>query len=102
MTRRVALPHDARTTSADGSTNGIKRQLGALELVQPTELRYREELARRIRHAASGAAAANLARAAAGARPLRRAGMFAATGDALIAKDGAVIAKTTYREWLAR
>ena len=30
------------------------------------------------------------------------AGMFAAvTGDALIAKDGAVIAKTTYREWLA-
>jgi uncharacterized protein YbjT (DUF2867 family) len=31
------------------------------------------------------------------------AGMFAAvTGDALIAKDGAVIAKTTYREWLAR
>ena len=32
-----------------------------------------------------------------------RAGMFAAaTGDALIAKDGAIIAKTTYREWLAR
>ena len=31
------------------------------------------------------------------------AGMFAAaTGDALVAKDGAVIAKTTYREWLAR
>jgi uncharacterized protein YbjT (DUF2867 family) len=31
------------------------------------------------------------------------AGMFAAVkGDALIAKDGAVIAKTTYREWLAR
>jgi uncharacterized protein YbjT (DUF2867 family) len=31
------------------------------------------------------------------------AGMFAAaSGDALIAKDGAVIAKTTYREWLAR
>jgi uncharacterized protein YbjT (DUF2867 family) len=31
------------------------------------------------------------------------AGMFAAvTGDALIAKPGAVIAKTTYREWLAR
>ncbi|HVV10356.1 SDR family oxidoreductase [Amycolatopsis sp.] len=31
------------------------------------------------------------------------AGMFAAaTGDTLIAKDGAVIAKTTYREWLAR
>ena len=31
------------------------------------------------------------------------AGMFAAaTGDALIAKDGAVIARTTYREWLAR
>jgi uncharacterized protein YbjT (DUF2867 family) len=31
------------------------------------------------------------------------AGMFAAAaGDALIAKDGAVIAKTTYREWLAR
>lgn len=30
------------------------------------------------------------------------AGMFAAApGDALIAKDGAVIAKTTYREWLA-
>jgi uncharacterized protein YbjT (DUF2867 family) len=30
-------------------------------------------------------------------------GMFAAaSGDALIAKDGAVIAKTTYREWLAR
>jgi hypothetical protein len=30
------------------------------------------------------------------------AGMFAAaSGDALIAKDGAVIAKTTYREWLA-
>ena len=29
--------------------------------------------------------------------------MFAAaTGDALIAKDDAVIAKTTYREWLAR
>jgi len=29
--------------------------------------------------------------------------MFAAaSGDALIAKDGAVIAKTTYREWLAR
>ena len=32
-----------------------------------------------------------------------RAGMFAAVeGDALIAKDGAIIAKTTYREWLAR
>ncbi|MDQ7906071.1 NAD(P)H-binding protein [Phytohabitans sp. ZYX-F-186] len=31
------------------------------------------------------------------------AGMFAAaTGDALIAKEGAVVAKTTYREWLAR
>jgi uncharacterized protein YbjT (DUF2867 family) len=31
------------------------------------------------------------------------AGMFAAaSGDALIAKDGAVIAKTGYREWLAR
>ena len=31
------------------------------------------------------------------------AGMFAAVArDALIAKDGAVIAKTTYREWLAR
>jgi hypothetical protein len=31
------------------------------------------------------------------------AGLFAAvSGDALIAKDGAVIAKTTYREWLAR
>jgi len=31
------------------------------------------------------------------------AGMFAtASGDALIAKDGAVIAKTTYRDWLAR
>ena len=31
------------------------------------------------------------------------AGMFAAAaGDALIAKNGAVIAKTTYREWLAR
>ncbi len=31
------------------------------------------------------------------------AGMFAtASADALIAKDGAVIAKTTYREWLAR
>ena len=31
------------------------------------------------------------------------AGMFAAaSGDALIAPDGAVIAKTTYREWLAR
>ena len=31
------------------------------------------------------------------------AGMFAAVkGDALIAKDDAVIAKTTYREWLAR
>ena len=31
------------------------------------------------------------------------AGMFAAVpGDALIAKDGAVIATTTYREWLAR
>jgi uncharacterized protein YbjT (DUF2867 family) len=31
------------------------------------------------------------------------AGMFAAaSGDALIAKDGAVIAKTTYREWIAR
>jgi uncharacterized protein YbjT (DUF2867 family) len=30
------------------------------------------------------------------------AGMFAAAkGDALIAKDGAVLAKTTYREWLA-
>ncbi|MGK5740245.1 SDR family oxidoreductase [Micromonospora sp. URMC 103] len=31
------------------------------------------------------------------------AGMFAAaSGDALIAKDGAVIAKTSYRDWLAR
>jgi uncharacterized protein YbjT (DUF2867 family) len=31
------------------------------------------------------------------------AGMFAAaSGDALIAADGAVIAKTTYREWLSR
>jgi uncharacterized protein YbjT (DUF2867 family) len=31
------------------------------------------------------------------------AGMFAAaSGDALIAKDGAVIARTAYREWLAR
>ncbi|MDQ2876773.1 MAG: LysR family transcriptional regulator, partial [Actinomycetota bacterium] len=32
------------------------------------------------------------------------AGMLAAAaaGDALTAKDGAVIAKTTYREWLAR
>jgi uncharacterized protein YbjT (DUF2867 family) len=31
------------------------------------------------------------------------AGLFAAAeGDALIAKDGAIIAKTTYREWLAR
>jgi uncharacterized protein YbjT (DUF2867 family) len=31
------------------------------------------------------------------------AGMFAAaSGDALIAKDGAVIAKTAYRDWLAR
>jgi uncharacterized protein YbjT (DUF2867 family) len=31
------------------------------------------------------------------------AGLFAAAkGDALIAKDGAVIAKTTYQEWLAR
>ncbi|HST66691.1 MAG TPA: NAD(P)H-binding protein [Mycobacteriales bacterium] len=31
------------------------------------------------------------------------AGLFAAVrGDALIAKDGAVIAKTSYREWLAR
>jgi hypothetical protein len=31
------------------------------------------------------------------------AGMFAAaSGDALIAKNGAVIAKTTYRQWLAR
>ena len=31
------------------------------------------------------------------------AGLFAAaSGDALIAKNGAVIAKTTYREWLAR
>ena len=31
------------------------------------------------------------------------AGMFAAaSGDALIAKDGAVIAKTTYQEWLTR
>jgi hypothetical protein len=31
------------------------------------------------------------------------AGVFAAaSGDALIAKDGAVIAKTAYREWLAR
>ena len=30
------------------------------------------------------------------------AGMFAAAAsDALIAKDGAIIAKTTYREWLA-
>jgi uncharacterized protein YbjT (DUF2867 family) len=30
------------------------------------------------------------------------AGMFAAAqGDALIAKDGAILAKTTYREWLA-
>ncbi|MGP3936219.1 SDR family oxidoreductase [Nonomuraea sp. KM88] len=32
-----------------------------------------------------------------------RAGMYAAaSGDALVAKDGAAIAKTTYREWLAR
>ena len=32
-----------------------------------------------------------------------QAGLFAAaSGDALIAEDGAVIAKTTYREWLAR
>jgi uncharacterized protein YbjT (DUF2867 family) len=32
-----------------------------------------------------------------------KAGMFAAaSGDALIAKDDAVIAKTSYREWLAR
>ncbi|MEU4248249.1 SDR family oxidoreductase [Amycolatopsis sp. NPDC026612] len=32
-----------------------------------------------------------------------RAGLFAAaSGDALVAKDGAVMAKTTYREWLAR
>ena len=32
-----------------------------------------------------------------------KAGIFAAvSGDALIAKDGAVIATTTYREWLAR
>jgi hypothetical protein len=31
------------------------------------------------------------------------AGMFAAaSGHALTAKDGAVIAKTSYREWLAR
>ena len=31
------------------------------------------------------------------------AGVFAgAAGDALIAKNGATIAKTTYREWLAR
>ena len=31
------------------------------------------------------------------------AGLFAAVeGDALLAKDGAIIAKTTYREWLAR
>jgi uncharacterized protein YbjT (DUF2867 family) len=31
------------------------------------------------------------------------AGMFAAAeGDALLPKDGAIIAKTTYREWLAR
>jgi hypothetical protein len=31
------------------------------------------------------------------------AGMFApASGDALIAEDDTVIAKTTYREWLAR
>ena len=31
------------------------------------------------------------------------AGLFAAAeGDALLAKDGAIIAKTTYREWLAR
>jgi hypothetical protein len=31
------------------------------------------------------------------------AGMFAAaSGDDLIAKDGAVIAKSAYREWLAR
>jgi hypothetical protein len=29
--------------------------------------------------------------------------MFAAaSGDALIAKDGAVVAKTAYRQWLAR
>jgi hypothetical protein len=29
--------------------------------------------------------------------------MFAAaSGDALVAKDGAVIAKTSYRDWLAR
>jgi len=33
----------------------------------------------------------------------KRAGMFAAaSGDALIAEQGAVIAKTAYREWLAR
>ena len=31
------------------------------------------------------------------------AGMFAAaSGDALIAKDGTIIARTTYRQWLAR
>jgi uncharacterized protein YbjT (DUF2867 family) len=31
------------------------------------------------------------------------AGMFGAvTGDAIIAEEGAVIAKTSYREWLAR
>ena len=31
------------------------------------------------------------------------AGLFAAaSGDALIAREGAVIAKTTYREWMAR
>lgn len=31
------------------------------------------------------------------------AGMYAAaSGSALVAKDGAVIARTTYREWLAR
>ncbi|NUT96506.1 MAG: SDR family oxidoreductase [Saccharothrix sp.] len=32
-----------------------------------------------------------------------QAGLFAAAqGDALVAKDGAVVARTTYREWLAR
>ncbi|NUT96223.1 MAG: NAD(P)H-binding protein [Saccharothrix sp.] len=32
-----------------------------------------------------------------------QAGLFAAaSGDALVAKDGAVVARTTYREWLAR
>jgi hypothetical protein len=42
-----------------------------------------------------------LARSA-GGTSRQRAGIFAASGDALIAKDGAVIAGTTYRAWLAR